>query len=543
MNSMRILILLIILFIRITVYGQENDQRLEGKISFKNSKNVYVRFESTNGINIGDTLYTEISGNLKPVLLVKQLSSISCVTTPLTRDELEVSQTVIFNRIFTKPDIEILNPKLNIEVHPVLTEVASMNQSNHIEDEENNPERPSKLNGRLSLGSYTNFSDSPTSTLQRMRYTFSLDATNINHSRFSLESYIMFRHTAHEWSEVKDHLANALKIYNLALHFEPDENSRLIFGRKVNRMVSNIGAMDGLQASLTLGSITLGTMVGTRPDPYDYSINLKMFQYGGYVSLQQRNEKGGQHQTSIAILEQKYLSRTDRRFMYFQHTNSLINRLNLFTSLEMDLFQLENDAVINSMSPTSIFISLNYRPSSKISLATSYDARKNVIYYETYKNFIDQLIEQETRQGTRFRINYRPFRSITIGSSIGYRFQKDQLNTSKNLYSFLSFNRIPWIKMSATLSNTLLESNYLKGNIYGIRCSRDLLGGKLFTDFNLRVVNYQYGQSGTRLKQKIASINMTGKITRKLSLSVNYEATIEKHRTLNRIYSNIIQRF
>lgn len=540
---MRIFSLLILLLLSIAVYGQENDQQLEGKISFKNSKNVYVRFESTSSITTGDTLYIEISGDLRPLLLVKQLSSISCVTTPLTKDHLEVNQKVIFKKRLTKSDIEILNPKITVDEPRRLTVEETINHHSNIDHEQEETGRPSKLRGRLSLGSYTNFSDSPTSTLQRMRYTFSLDATNINHSRFSLESYVMFRHTAHEWSEVQDNLASALKVYNLALHFEPDENSELIFGRKVNRNVSNVGAMDGLQASLTLGSITLGTMVGTRPDPFDYSVNLKMLQYGGYVSFQQRNEHGGQHQTSIAILEQKYLSRTDRRFVYFQHTNSLVNKLNLFTSVEMDLFKLENDEANSTMSPTSIFVSLNYRPSPKLSLATSYDARKNVIYYETYKNFIDQLIEQETRQGARFRVNYRPFRFVTFGSSVGYRFQKDQANTSKNLYSFLSFTRIPWVKMSATISNTLLESNYLKGNIYGIRLSRDLLDGKLFTDLNFRRVNYEYGQSGTRLKQNIASVNLTGRITKKLSISVNYEASVEKHRTLNRIYSNIIQRF
>ena len=152
------------------------------------------------------------------------------------------------------------------------------------------------------------------------------------------------------------------------------------------------------------------------------------------------------------------------------------------------------------ITPTSLFFSLNYRSSRKWSWSASYDARKNVIYYESYKNFIDQLIDQETRQGARIRFNYRPFKFVTFGSSAGYRFQKDHQNTSKNLYSFLSFSRIPWIKMSATISNTLLESNYLKGNIYGIMLAKDLLNGKLFSEINYRKLDYRYGNSGLQVK-------------------------------------------
>ncbi|MBK8501795.1 MAG: hypothetical protein IPL46_06055 [Saprospiraceae bacterium] len=534
---MRNYIIAILILLTFQVNAQDHGETIEGKISYKNSKNIYVRFASTQGIAIGDTLYKDQSGVLQPVLIVKSLSSISCVTSPITIYILNITDLILHK---TKVEIVPIDtfPEAIGEQQIQLTETANV-----LDQERLKPEHATTLRGRLAVGAYTNFSDSPSKNVQRMRYTFSLDAQNINHSRLSLESYVMFRHTAEEWSEVRENLASALKVYSFAMRYEPSDQTAITIGRKINRNISNVGAMDGVQVEHTFQNVTIGGILGTRPDPYDYNLNLKMMQYGGYIAHHKNYEDGGTMQTSLAILEQKYLSNTDRRFVYFQHANSLLKHLNLFSSIEVDLFKVENEKPNGTMSPTSVFLSLSYRASKKLSLSASYDARKNVIYYETYKNFIDQLIEQETRQGGRFRFNYRPFKFVSFGSSIGYRFQKDHQNTSKNLYSFLSFSRIPWVKMSGTISNTLLKSNYLKGHIYGIRLSKDLLDGKLFSDIDLRRVNYQYGQSDSKLKQTIGSINLTARITKKLSVSVNYEATLEKGRSLNRIYSNIIQRF
>ena len=177
-------------------------------------------------------------------------------------------------------------------------------------------------------------------------------------------------------------------------------------------------------------------------------------------------KKNGYTQTSVAVLEQKNQGRTDRRFAYFQHTNSLLKNLHLFCSVEIDLFKLENELPTNTLTATSAYFSLRYRASKKLSLSASYDARKNVIYYESYKNFIDRLIEEESRQGLRFRFNFRPIKYVTVGSSAGYRSQKNSPNTSKNLYSFLTLSRIPWIKMSATfllhiIGNKLFKRQHL----------------------------------------------------------------------------------
>ena len=520
--------------------GQSQANLREGVVSFKSSQNIYVKFESTKGIEIGDTLFlTEPDhSNLIPVVEIKHISSISCVGTMLTSRQVNVTDVLIFK-------IRMTLPTVNDEVTPqktrnisAITKTELISRPYKLKDDFSQQQ---KIRGRLAVGSYSYFSNTDAPSTQRMRYTFSLRADNIANSRFSAESYVIFRHKSHEWDEVKANLASALKVYSMAIKYQPDDRSQVLIGRKINSHISNIGAIDGLQAERRFGDITLGAIVGTRPSRQDYSLDMHLFEFGGFVS-HEKTTKVGHVQSSLALMEQKNHGVTDRRFAYFQHNNSLVKNLNLFWSMELDLYKLENEKRTNTLRPTSAYISLRYRASRKLSLSASFDRRNNVIYYESYKSFIDQLIEQETRQGMRLRFNYRPIKYVTLGSSFGYRSQKNNPNTSKNLYSFLTFSGIPVVNMSATLTSTLIQTSYLNGGIYGLRLSKDLFKGKLFSELNLRSVRYQYGTSDATLKQFIAGMNFSWRLKKKTSLSLNYEGTFEKSRTLNRIYANIIQR-
>ena len=51
--------------------------------------------------------------------------------------------------------------------------------------------------------------------------------------------------------------------------------------------------------------------------------------------------------------------------------------------------------------------------------------RKNVYYYETYKSYVDSILDKETRQGMKFQANYRLFQGLVWGGNAGYRRQSD----------------------------------------------------------------------------------------------------------------------
>ncbi|MCB9293927.1 MAG: hypothetical protein H6559_12525 [Lewinellaceae bacterium] len=77
------------------LHGQGQLVLEKGTVSFVSSRNVYVKFASTQNINLGDTLFISRAGELIPALLANNKSSTSIVCTPLLDEKMEVSQEVV----------------------------------------------------------------------------------------------------------------------------------------------------------------------------------------------------------------------------------------------------------------------------------------------------------------------------------------------------------------------------------------------------------------------------------------------------------------
>ena len=172
-----------------------------------------------------------------------------------------------------------------------------------------------------------------------------------------------------------------------------------------------------------INNFTVGVLAGSRPDYQNYSFDPTLFQYGAYLAYSTRSP-GKFTESSVAYVEQTNDFKTDRRFIYFQHSNNLIKNLNFFSTVEMDLFRLVNDVPETTFSLSGLYLSLSYRISGKFSVNGSYDARKNVIYYETYKTFTDRILEEGMRQGYRLSGNWRISGNMAVGVHAGYRFLK-----------------------------------------------------------------------------------------------------------------------
>lgn len=509
-----------------------------GSVSFLSSKNVYVKFETTEGVEQGDTLFLQKNGKEIPALIVSNKSSTSVVCTPLDGVQVEVKTA-----IYARKEVVLVeeNKDAPKEPFPATDESKPTSEVTPSFKEEKLPDEPQfkqKIKGRLSVGSYS--TTSYYGDNHRMRYAFSFKGNNLNGSRFSVDNYITFRHTINEWSEVKDNIFNALKVYSLAGKYDFDRSS-LTLGRSINYKISSMGAIDGLQYEHQLGNVVIGAIAGTRPDYSDYSFNAKLFQAGAFVSLQSSENRG---YSTLAFVEQHNGAAIDRRFAYFQHSSSPIGNLNLFGSFEVDAYQKVNGEVSNKPRLTNLYFSVRYRFSRKFNLTASYDNRNNVIYYESYKNFIDQLIENETRQGFRLGISVRPAKLISLGLNGSWRFQKSDKNLSKNINGYLSFNRVPVLNAQFTFRTNILETNYLQSQRYGARLSKDLIKGKLSAEAHYDYVRYKYLIGDYTIAQKIAGASLNVRMLKNLSLYLYYEGTFDdQKRNLNRFNTKIIQRF
>jgi hypothetical protein len=526
--------------------GQNLPDTIRGEVTFVTSQSVYVKFASTEGIAQGDTLFSIEQGRTVPALIVKNTSSTSCVTTPMNGRVFEKGMTISM-RPKPRPPVETAAPVTGITPETPIAIEDPAHANDEIEptpkEGANKTTTPGELiRGRVMAAAYMNFSDRENADQQRMRYTITLNARNLGNSPLSFESYISFRHTINEWQEVKDNFMRAFKIYSFNLQYAMPTGTTFTAGRRINPYMSNIGALDGIQVDHTWRRFNAGLFGGSRPDHTDYNINAKLPQFGAYVG-HRIETANGLVQSTLAFAEQRNHGFTDRRFVYVQHSNAAVKQIHIFTSFEFDLYTIADSTPVNTFDMTSMYMSVRYRVSDKLSLFGSYDARKNIIYYETYKNFIDQLLEDETRQGMRFSFTYRPIKKVTLGSSSGYRFQKDNPRPSVNINNYLTISQIPGIRASATVSAIWLQSPYLDGIIYGLRTGRDFLKGKLYGEIEYRMVSYRYTHIESPLDYKIGALQLTYRLSKKLSLSCQYEGEFQPAQHNHRIYTNIIQRF
>jgi hypothetical protein len=178
-----------------------------------------------------------------------------------------------------------------------------------------------------------------------------------------------------------------------------------------------------------------------------------------------------------------------------------------------------------------------------LTLSGTYDSRKNVIYYETDKNYLSTLIESETRQGLSIQANYTITQKIYVGAKVGYRFQKSDPRPTKNSNVYISLRDIFKSQLSTTLSVTMLESNYLNGNIYNVRFYRGFKSGKIDVGVGYSFVNYKILNSELPFKQHTADINVSAEIIKKLFLSLNFETNYEKPNYFHRLYLQLRKRF
>jgi len=526
--------------------GQSGEKYIEGTISYITSKSVYVQFKSTENISVGDTLYIMNNEKAIPVLQVLNKSSISCVCAKISDIKLSVSDKISFKQKFEKPDKEKGSEKLPVENETIIIDTITESQE---APETEKAGFTQSINGRLSVSSFTNFSNTPAGNSQRMKYTFSLDAEHIAKTGLSAETYISFIHGNNNKAEIKSNIFNGLKIYNLALNYDFNKKTRITIGRKINPKISNLGANDGLQFESQVKSIFFGAVVGSRPDYTDYSYNFKYFQFGAYVGHNYQ-KKNGSMITTLAFVQQMNNWNTDRRILYLQHSNTLLKKLFFFGTVEFNLYKLKveqtdtiNLVQQNTFEFADIYLSFRYKIIRQLSLSFSYSNRKNTIYYETYKNYIERLMDSEALQGFRLQVNYRPVRYLSIGLTGSYRYRKSDPSPTSNLYGYLTYSRIPVLNVSATLSATMLNTSYTKGKIYSLSLNRDIIPGKLSAGGAYRNINYNYSFSDLKSIQNVVELNLLWFIFKHLSFSVYYEGTFDKQYTYTRIYANLTQRF
>ncbi len=521
-----IIIALVALALTYNVFSQDTDQILKGQVSFVTSQNIYVMFPDTGAIVIGDSLKLE-SANAS-CLVVKSKSTTSCVCSVVEGCAIEKGDKVEY--LVSVRIVQQIPEKPTEELVPVIADAdeRSLYKEN--------------IRGRVSASSYSIFA-SERDDRHRIMGRLSVYAEHIKNSKFSFNTYLNYRKILDQKESSSLQQTSLFRVYNLGVRYDAMPTLSVMVGRNINPKISSLGAIDGLQAEKYFGKKYIGAIVGFRPDIFDYGFNPDLLQYGGYIGAMTDGDKF-YSQTTFGFIQQHNSGEIDRRYAYFQHSSTFSKNINIFSSLELDLYSKLNGEVSNEVRLTNLYVSARYRFSRKFNMMVSYDSRKRILYYETFQTEIERLLDDDiARQGARARINLRPFKNILVGASYSKRFQNNSENKSDNIYGYVTHSKVPGIGGRLSLSYNRNESNYLKSNIAAIRHSRSFFEGKLNADFYYRFVVYDYANFSDTQQQQYFGTNLSYTISRKLICSISGEFTTLNQENNYRIYSRIVQRF
>jgi len=248
-------------------------------------------------------------------------------------------------------------------------------------------------------------------------------------------------------------------------------------------------------------------------------------------------------ENTVAVFNQTNNFKTDRRYIYLQHSNDLLPKTYFFASSEVDMFKKINGTDKNTLGLTSFFFSVRYSPIQLISASLSYDARKNVVYYETYKTLLEYLIDNEMRQGYSASLSIKPVSQLYISLNAGYRFQKRDAKPSRNFGSTISYYQIPYAKIDGSISLLKLISSYSEGNQIGIRATKSLWNDDLSLTGEVRDIKYRFINNPVAMHQLIAGLEMSVRIPFNMYASLSYEGIFEKKNTQGRFFLDLTKRF
>lgn len=398
------------------------------------------------------------------------------------------------------------------------------------------------FSGKYSIQSYSNIDNFSSNDYQSWRHTFRFDFERIGNSGLSFSNYSIFNYRTSDWSSVTRNYFNALKVYDLHLKYDFSKSFQFWIGRFLHPKISNISTIDGLLAEIDLNSFSFGIVGGSRPDWKDFSFNPNLIEYGAFVSRKDSFASGYMENT-ISFFQQTNNSKIDRRFLYLQHSNNAIRRVNLFASSEIDLYKKELGVDKSQFSFTSIFLSANYAPIRELTFNLSYDARKNVIYYETFQSLTDSIIENETRQGFRIRTLIRPFKYFGASVFAGYRFRKSDIKPSRNFGGTIYYSLLPIIETGINLSYNKLISNYVDGDVYSVYLTKTLYELNSDLSIGYRKTNYKFPVSQNSFNENSFLIDYNLNLFKMLSLSISYEGAFESTRTTSRVLVGLTTRF
>ena len=522
-------------------YSKEGPARRKtGTISFITSQNIYVRFGNTEGIAAGDTVFSQGPARGIPVMVVNYLLTESCAGAIIGKPDVRIGDLVHAYPRVRAADLQVSQAGKVSPDSVVESQSPPASQAESGSDLQPGP--MSRFFGGFTANSYSNFSNFTTgANTQRWSYSLSLNGQNVLGSRVSFSSYMNYSYLGSDWKGVTANPFANVRVYDLAAKYDAG-GLQLWAGRHISREISGIGPVDGLEAQKDLGAFSFGVIAGSRPDFYNFGYNSKLLEYGGYITRSDTLPNATM-QNTVGLFQQYNGTKTDRRFIYFQHISNPLNNLTLFLTGQIDIFKLVNGAGHGDFSLTDLYFSTFYSPIRLLSLSLSYSALRNTIYYQTFGSAVDSLLQAQNqlRHNIRLGLFLRPFGNTFVNLGAGYSFQQGDASPTRDASISFTQSSIPLLRLSATLSYNRTLSGFLDGSIYNLTLTKYLSFNSSSVSAGYSKLSYDF--SGGGMVQNQIDVNISTRLLGRAYFNIYYQGVFSATATYGSFMGGISYRF
>ncbi|MFQ5709618.1 MAG: hypothetical protein ACE5HO_19350 [bacterium] len=514
----------------------ENVARKTGEVKYISKHTYYIDLGTNQGLSVGDTVSVRQRNRTVGLLVVDHVAKLSASC-----------HLILEKKTIKRGDrVEILLPLSKHTASVAGTETIKQESPSSTAPKtryrrytrKRNRNGPNRIKGRMGIESLW-FDDRSNSNLNYQQLALRSTLTVQKFMGMPLELRLRWRSRAHirerslsssipknEWTH---------NLYELGLVYE-DDNSPVEFGfgRILSHRVRGLGYIDGGLLSVKLrGPWRVGFAGGTQPSLRSSGFQTEEQKFGVFLNFERGEYESQRLSSTVAFSGRYHSGAVSREYIYLQNNYWKGSRFSVYQTVELDLNRgWKHRRGASSIQLTNIFVSTSYRPNAVLSLSFSYDARKNILIYET-RSIPDSLFDETIRQGLHSTISVSLSRSVRLSGSFGVRFRNGNLKNTTSAAWALSVRHLfnTWATFNARLSyfSTQLTSAYRPNLNFRIpvlyNFSVDLSGG-----------SYIYETGSRTTKSSWLETKGYYRINRRLYANLGYRMFFDQRLRSSRFY-------
>jgi hypothetical protein len=240
----------------------------------------------------------------------------------------------------------------------------------------------------------------------------------------------------------------------------------------MSRFLSGLGATDGIQGYVRMGPVTAGALFGTQPDFLTSEFRTDQQKAAAFANFTWGGRGIRESDVTVAYARQMKNGILDRDYLYLQGSIRTIPGFNLYQSAELDLHRMENGHQKQAVALTNTYVSMSYIPVEWLSLATGYDATRNIFLMETMKDIPDTLRDEQLHQGLRGYLIVRLPQRVSISGGFHRRFPAGTIPGGSTVTGSVHIYDIARTSLSAVVRYARINGVYAEGNDIAVEVDR-----------------------------------------------------------------------